>query len=165
MPDSRQLRILKKMTAHLIDTPGYAPLKIVRGQGMISSLEAIDILSILEAPRPIPGDAVGQAGVVRNESWTLLIQGWPLDDKQNPSDPAYAMKAAIEARLAEVIIEPSNGAIRKDALYRFGGDIISMTIGQGVVRPPTKDETASRLAMFYLPVVIELVTDVSNPYA
>ena len=51
-----------------------------------------------------------------------------------------------------------------DKLYRLGGDIGSLTIGQGVVRPPS-EEAASRLAMFYLPLILEITTDVRNPYA
>lgn len=166
MPDSKQLRILKKLTAHLAATPDYAPLKIVRGLGVISAKDAADneaVLSILEAPRPIIGTPAGEQGLIRNESWTLLLQGWPVDDKKNPSDPAYALKAAVEKRLSEIVKEDSkNGIMRTDPLYMLGGDVGSMIIGQGVVRPP--EGAASRLAMFFLPLILEVKTDVSNPY-
>lgn len=165
MPDSKQLRVLKKLSAHLTETPGFSPLKVVRGKGVISSKDAGDILSILEAPRPLVGAAAGLGGVNRNETWTLLVQGWPLDDPLNPSDPAYAMKAAVEKQLSLIVVENETGVLRSDPLYLLGGDIGSMIIGQGVVRPPSQEESSSRLAMFYLPLIIELKTNVSNPYA
>lgn len=164
MADSKQLRILKKLSAHLEGTSGYEPLKVIRGMSVISAKEAANVLSILEAPRPVIGQGAGEQNLVRQELWTLLIQGWPVDDKENPSDPAYAMKAAVEQRLSEIVKEVSDGsgAMRKDPLYMLGGDIGSMIIGQGVVRPP--EDAASRLAMFYLPLILEITTDVSNPY-
>jgi hypothetical protein len=160
----KQLRILKKLTAHLEVTSGYEPLKVFRGKAVITSKEAMDCLSILEAPRPIIGDPANNQGVQRREAWTLLIQGWPKDDAENPSDPAYMMKAAVEQQLSLIIAEHPEGIERTDDLYLFGGDIASLTIGQGVVRPPS-EEAASRLAMFYLPLILEITTDVRNPYA
>jgi hypothetical protein len=164
MPDSKQLRILKKLTAHLEVTSGYEPLTVYRGLGVITAKHVTDCLSILEAPRPIIGSAAGEQGLKRLESWTLLVQGWPLDDKENPSDPAYAMKAAVEQQLSLIVAELPDGRQRTDELYMLGGDIGSMIIGQGVVRPPS-EEGASRLAMFYLPLILEIATDVRNPFA
>ena len=164
MPDSKQLRILKKLTAHLELTSGYEGIKCFRGKLLVSAKEVEDTLSILEAPRPVVGEAAGHNGHKRNESWTLLVQGWPKDDKDNPSDPAYALKAAVEQWLYRIIaVNNENGLPLYPDLYMLGGDIASLTIGQGVVRPPS-EEAASRLAMFYLPLIIGIVTDVSNPY-
>lgn len=164
MPDSKQLRILKKLCDHLEDTPGTEISRVVRGMSVISAKLAGNVLSLLEAPRPIVGAPAGNGGVRRNETWTLLLQGWPIDDRENPSDPAYAMKAAVEQHLAEIITEPDNGMLRKDPLYKLGGDIGSMIIGQGVVRPASEDQSSSRLAMFYIPLILEIATDISNPY-
>jgi hypothetical protein len=164
MPDSKQLRILKKLCAHLELTPEAEISRVVRGMGVISAKEAGNILSLLEAPRPIVGQPAGNGGVRRNESWTLLLQGWPIDDKQNPSDPAYVMKAKVEQHLSKIVTEPDTGVLRKDPIYLLGGDIGSMIIGQGVVRPPSQEEASSRLAMFYIPLILEVATDVSNPY-
>ena len=163
MPDSRQLRILKKLTSHLEATSGYEGIKVHRGLSLISAQNAQDTLSILEAPRPIVGDPAGLQGLNRHESWTLLVQGWPVDDKENPSDPAYAMKAAVERWLSLIVAEDPRGVTRTDDLYMLGGDIGGMIIGQGVVRPP--EDAASRLAMFYLPLILEVTTNVSDPYA
>lgn len=164
MPDSKQLRILKKLTAHLELTSGYEGIKCYRGKLVVSAKEVEDCLSILEAPRPVVGQPAGHQGHKRLETWTLLVQGWPKDDKENPSDPAYAMKAAVEQWLYRLIaVEEQTGMPVYKDLYLLGGDIASLTIGQGVVRPPSED-AASRLAMFYLPLILEITTDVSNPY-
>lgn len=167
LPDSKQLRILKKLTAHLTApevTSGYPGFKTYRGLAVVPAKELTDCLSILEAPRPIVGEPAGEQGLKRKELWTLLVQGWPIDDALNPSDPAYAMKALVERQLSLIVVELPDGRQRTDDLYLLGKDIISMTIGQGVVRPPS-EEGASRLAMFYLPLYLELTTNVVNPYA
>lgn len=164
MPDSKQLRIIKKLAAHMEATSGYEGVRCFRGKLVVSAKEVEDTLSILEAPRPIVGVPAGHEGYKRRETWTLLVQGWPKDDKENPSDPAYAMKAAVEQWLYRIIaINEKTGLPTYPDLYMLGGDIAALTIGQGVVRPPS-EEAASRLAMFYLPLILEITTDVSNPY-
>lgn len=163
MADSKQLRILKKLTAHLEVTSGYEGIKCFRGVLIVSAREVEDCLSLLEAPRPVIGQPAGHNGQHRLETWTLLVQGWPKDDKKNPSDPAYALKAAVEQWLYRIIAvnEKSGEPIYPE--YMLQGDLVSLTIGQGVVRPP-EQEGASRLAMFYLPLIAEITTDISNPY-
>jgi hypothetical protein len=115
MADSKQLRILKKLTAHLEgvntdtpaeDGPNGQPYtfdlrgKIVRGRSVIPVDEAEDMVSILEFPRQEIYTPVGEHGIVRQETWMLMLQGWPKDDPENPSDPAYAMKAEVEQRVS-----------------------------------------------------------------
>ncbi len=160
----KQLRILRKLKALLEATSGYEGAKCWLGKSVISAKDTADTFSILEAPRPIVGQPAAEAGVKRLEPWTLLVQGWPVDDANEPSAPAYWMKAAAERQLSLVIAELPNGVQRSDPIYKLGGDIGALTIGQGVVRPPS-EEAASRLAMFYLPLIIEITTDVRNPYA
>jgi hypothetical protein len=153
------------MTSHLRRTPAYDPLKVFRGKGVITAKEAEDTLSILEAPRPIIGSPAGPEGLKRNESWTLLLQGWPKDDAVNPSDPAYALKAAVERQLAEIVRDDDpHGRQRSDELFMLGGDISSLIIGQGIVRPVNQDQGNSRLAEFYIPLILGIQTDVLNPY-
>lgn len=161
--DPKQLRIIKKLQNHLELTSGYEGIKCWRGKLVVSAKEVEDTLSLLEAPRPVVGQPAGHNGYRRLETWTLLLQGWPKDDKENPSDPAYMMKAACEERLYRLIaVDESSGLPMHPAEYMLGGDISALTIGQGVVRPPSED-AASRLAMFYLPLILEINTDISNP--
>lgn len=162
--DPKQLRVLKKITNHLELTSGYEGIKCYRGKTVVTAKELEDCLSLLEAPRPTVGQPAGHLGHRRLETWTLLLQGWPKDDPDNPSDTAYALKAATEQWLYRIIaVEEHSGSPAYPELYLLGGDIASLTIGQGLVRPPT-EEAASRLAMFFLPLIVEIATDVSNPY-
>jgi hypothetical protein len=151
MADTKQLRILKKLTKYL-------------GKVVVSAKEIENCMSLLEAPRPIVGEGAGHLGHKRNETWTLLLQGWPKDDKDNPSDPAYEMKGAVEQWLSRITeVDDRSGLAKYPDLYLLGGDIGSMIIGQGVVRPPS-EEAASRLAMFYVPLILEITTDIRDPY-
>ncbi len=162
-PDAKvpkQLRILRKIAAYLEVTSGY---KCFVGVDVLSAEVAENALSILEAPRPIIGQPAGEGGLRRNENWTLLLQGWPKDNKKMPSAPAYFMKAKVEQLLALIVAELPDGRQRTDPLYKLGGDISGLTIGQGVVRP-AGEAAPSRLAMFYLPLVIELQTSSIDPY-
>lgn len=138
--------------------------RVWRGRSVITQDDAEDALSILEAPRPIIGAPAGHAGLRRKETWTLLVQGWPKDDKKNPSDPAYILKAAVEQRLSRIVELDDQGMVKfPEVASLFERDIITLTIGQGVVRPP--EDQLSRLAMFYLPLILEITTDVANPSA
>lgn len=164
MADTKQLRILKKLTAYLELTSGYEGIKVYRGKLIVSAKELENCMSLLEAPRPIVGEGAGHLGHKRNETWTLLLQGWPKDDKENPSDPAYEMKGAAEQWLSRITeVDDRSGLAKYPDVYLLGGDIGSMIIGQGVVRPPS-EEAASRLAMFYIPLILEITTDIRNPY-
>ena len=136
--------------------------KIFRGLSVIPAHTAKDALSILEAPRPVFGDGAGEKGLKRKGPWTLLLQGWPEDDTYNPSDPAYLLEAACCQQLAKITAVDSEGMDKHpEVTSRFKGDILSLTIGQGVVRPP--EDNVSRLAMFYLPLVVEIATDLEHP--
>ena len=161
--DPKQLRIIKKLQNHLEATSGYEGVTVFRGKAIVSAREIEDCLSVLEAPRPLVGLGAGENGVRRLENWTLLLQGWPKDDKENPSDPAYYLKAACEKHLSKIVeVDPDSGLGLYPELYLLGGDISALTIGQGLVRPPS-EEGASRLAMFFLPLIVEMTTDVRNP--
>lgn len=178
---SKQLRILQKLTTHLeginptnddpatgdpytIDLRG----KVLRGKSVITVDDAEDIVSILEFPRQDIYAPVGGHGIVREISWMIMVQGWPRDDPNNPSDRAYTIKAMVEQRLSRLVVEKSNG--RGPAYpdeYMLGqhegvNELTSLIIAPGVVRPP--EDTVSRLAMFYMPLVLGVKLDVSNPY-
>lgn len=162
--DSKELRILKKLCNHLELTSGYEGTPVFRGKLVVSAKEVENCMSLLEAPRPITGEGVGHLGHKRTGPWTLLLQGWPKDDKENPSDPAYNMRAAVEQWLSRITeVDDRTGLAKYPDVYLLGGDIGSMIVGQGVVRPPS-EEAASRLAMFYLPLILEITTDIRNPY-
>lgn len=160
----KQLRIMKKLSLHLERTPGYAPLKVYRGKGTVTASEMEGCLSLLEAPRSLFGESAGWGKLNRNEQWALLLQGWPKDDPQNPSDPAYELKAAVEKQLAQIVDNrDSFGRDRTDKLYLLGGDCASIEIGQGITRPVSQDQGNSRLAEFFIPLLVSIQTDKLNP--
>jgi hypothetical protein len=173
-PDSKKLRMLKRLTAHL---EGITPVngydfdltgRVYRGRNVLSLAEAEDAISILEAPRPIDANGAGAEKLLTLGEMILLIQGWPTDDRENPSDAAYALLAATEQRLSMISELDSYGDPKYLDIGFLGVDsegdreISEFRIGQGIVRPP--QEGVSRLAMFYLPVVIGVASDHRNPY-
>lgn len=168
-PDSYRLRVLKALTTQLeriTVTNGYdydLEDKVHRGRTLFGAEALADVpfLSILESPKPTIGIAAGEQKVKRSENWLLFVQGWAQDDKANPTDPAYALMAAVEECLGEVTSEV-NGDPEFPASYLLGGLITGMTVGPGLCHPPQAD--LSSKAFFYLPVEIGLAYDVRKPY-
>ncbi len=171
MPDSRQLDVLKALTTHLegmtIDG-GYdydLDGRVFRGRAMWGDEMPLPMVSILEAPRPDERPSVGgHENAFRAEDWVLLVQGWVEDDIDNPTDPAYGLKANVEKRLSDIIaVRESNGLPLYPSVYRLGGKIAAMSIGPGVVRPP-QDRVSSK-AFFYIPVVVKIAVTPTSPFA
>lgn len=182
MNDPKQLAVLKKLTTLLeginptnVDPKwalnGEAPQnytidlrgKVFRGKTEFGQEVALPAFSLLEALVPLPANAVGDGRLKRGD-WQLLLQGFAENDMANPADPAYYLKAAAELRLSRVIAqrEQSSQALFPDD-FMLGNMITGLIIGQGVVRPP--DKNVSTTAFFYIPLVVEMVTNTGNPYA
>lgn len=176
MADPKQLRILKALTAHLegINPTNTDPATgepyaidlrehVYRGRSILTIDDAENAVSILEYPRQDIFEPVGEHGMCRMDRWQLLLQGWPADDADAPSDPAYVMKAMVEARLARLVAQKpqGRGPLYEDE-YLLGGELASLIIAPGIVRPP--EDAASRLAMFYMPLVLGVKMDVADPY-
>ncbi len=181
MADPKQLRVLKKLVAHLeeinpdnVDPATELPYEIdlrervFRGRSLLTIDDAENAISILEFPRQDIYDPVGEHGIVRQNRWQIMLQGWPADDPDNPSDPAYRMLALCEMRLSRLVAQKTQG---RGPLYpeeymlgqhEGSNELASLIIAPGVVRPP--EDAASRLAMFYMPLVLGIKVDVANPY-
>lgn len=174
-PDPKKLRILKALCDHL---DGVNPLikdpetgeayeidlrkHISRGRAIIGADETLPHVSFLENPRQANGQEAGADKIRRTDTWSLLVQGFAVDDKANPTDPAYVLNDIVAKRLAMIVeIDDETGNPKFPDIHLLGGLILSMTIGQGVVRPPTAN--VSPTAFFYLPLDIKLVTDPRNP--
>lgn len=166
MPDSRQLDILKRITAHLEGiTPanGYPVTltgRVYRGRADFGDSDAVPAISILEALRPNDAFPVGDDALMRSEDWMLLLQGWAEDDRRNPTDPVYQLKACVEQRLAE-IVATHNGVGRYPDIYRLGGRVAGLRIGPGLCRPA--DQLSPR-AYFFLPLIVQWAADVAHPF-
>ncbi len=189
IPAPKRLRIVEKLVALLeginptneylvhgdpAEPPQSIPYPIdmrknvFMGRLTVSTEEAEDAMSILENPRPLDASEVGWDKLVRQGDWILLLQGWPRDDIKNPSRPAYKLAALAEQRLARVVEVDSRGDPLYPEDHLLGLDaegdpeIIGLSIGQSVVRPP--QDSNSRLAMFYIPLVVSLATNPGKPF-
>lgn len=172
----KQLLILKRLTAYLeeinpdnedpnTEAPYAFDLRgaVFRGKTTLGVNDPATALSILESPKPEIGIGAGHEKIVRLETWSILLQGFVPDDKKNPTDEAYWLKAAVEKRLSRLLeIEESTGNPTYPAEFMLGRLLTDFTIGQGVVRPPAVN--VSPTAFFYLPLVLGLKTDVRKPY-
>jgi hypothetical protein len=87
-----------------------------------------------------------------------------IDDKHNPTDPAYELKAVVEKRLSRLLaIREANGLPLYPTEYRLGNRLSHISIGPGMVSPPRPNISAK--AFFYLPVVLKIAVSPTAPYA
>lgn len=170
MADTKKLAALKVLSSWLAGiTPGNGyefdlsgPAAISRGRTIIGADTPLPSLSILESPKPDVGLFAGFRGYTFSEDWLLLVQGWVADDKANPTDPAYALAAAVQKRLSGLIAEKASGSPVNPDVYMLGGRAATILIGPYVVRPP--ENQVSSKAFFFLPLRVGIQTDVSQPY-
>jgi hypothetical protein len=171
MSDSRQLDVLKALTAHLegmTAVGGYGfdmTGRVFRGVALWGAELPLPALGIIEAP--VPDERPRTAGherAFRAEDWTILVQGWVEDNDVHPTDPAYELKAYVEKRLSEIVaVRETTGLPQFPTAYRLGGRINNLTIGPGVVRPA--QEKVSAKAFFYLPLVLNIAVTPTAPFA
>jgi hypothetical protein len=161
MNDSIQLTILKAMTTHLqgiVPANGYdfdMSISVRRGRLLYGDTDPLPLISIVEHLQGDISTAVaGEEGIDRSETWVLLVQGWTENHPLNPTDTAYALKAATEHRLARAIKRNNYGDPEFPNEYYFGlaslKVITGLTIGPGIVSPPRQG--LSEKAFFYLPL-------------
>jgi len=166
-----RLLVLKKLCELLetVDGPDHNgdPMnmvgKVFRGRIEFGTETELPAVSVLESPNPDIGIFAGDKEAL-SEKWVLLIQGWALDDKTNPSDPAYYLAAAVEQKLSLTLRTKSDGSGRPESKewYKLGGLIGDLEIGPSVVRP--FDAKTSSRAFFYLPIRVGLAQLVGDPY-
>ena len=141
--------------------------RVYIGRTVFGKETDLPAFSILESTRPdLAPVTAGENKIDQSTLWTLLLQGFVKDDKKNPTVPAYWLKAQAEQRLSAIIakraqsphpVSPEDYLIPLDGVKLITG----LAIGPGVVRPP--DEISPN-AYFYLPLVVNLVINVANPF-
>lgn len=169
--DPFRLTILKRLTALLDTRIGPAGCdfdmigKVFRGRIVFGQQIALPYLSVLERPvaavsgREIP---VAGDGVLSINQWLLFIQGFIADEQQAPTDQAYRLLAAVQHRLALISKKGSMGLPVDPDAYMLGDNVADFQQLGPVVRPPEAE--TSDVAYFYLPVVLTLAHDVSQPF-
>lgn len=163
MTDSFRLTVLKALTAALeqiTEANGYQHTMtgaVFRGRIRLDETDPWPALTINEPPQlaeSLPAPETASSRTVL----TLLIQGFVKDDPAHPTDPAYLLLADVQKRLAQE-------KIRDDGfdILGFGERVLSLLIGQGVVRPP--DELVSPSSYFWLPITLTFAERLDDPFA
>lgn len=164
---SEALREITPANGYVMDFSGAEGTennKVFRGRAIYGDSDPLPLISILEVPIPVDQRPVPGESTYGNGSWELMIQGFAVDDRANPTDPAHIMLADVKKRLA---IERKKLLIRglasnpASGVLGLGRNITNMQIGPGVVRPP--DESSAK-AYFWLTFELELVEDLEDPY-
>lgn len=133
---------------------------VFRGRAIYGDGDPLPMISILETPIPIDLREAPQGSTYSTGTWELMIQGFVVDDRENPTDPADDMLADVKKRLA---IERKKGAGRRrpgDGIFGLGNHVTNLQIGPGVVRPP--DELSAK-AYFWLTIQLELAENLETP--
>ncbi len=177
--DPKRLVILKRLcdylSAEIVEGAVYQhTLKdsVFRGRYKFDDDDPLPALSFLE--NLDPDRYPRQAGIgggelpTQAQDWVLLLQGWAIDDKCNPLDPAYRLMADTQIAMAKIVfnkqrVDPFGATEPPNQGRELLGDLIAgMTMEPGVVRPPVEDLSAR--AFFYMRVHIKLVEDPNDPY-
>ena len=133
------------------------PCRVFRGRVVFGDDDPLPMVSLLQAP--IQPDQVPSKGAnpSRTGPWELLLQGFVDDDFDNPTDPAEYLLADVQSRLAKEKLK-----LYDDESTMFGvKGVHDIHIGVGVVRPP--DEISAK-AYFWLPITLDVASDLSKPY-
>lgn len=175
MLDPIRLAILKKLTDFLESEVSIAKGyqhdlagRVFRGRLYFDSAEPLPAISILENPDPdrFPPEAgrKGREAAQQHVGLVVLVQGFAVEDKQNPTDPAYPLEADVTKALAKLAnrSDPRAGVPFDPAVYLLGGMLTGMTFEPSVVRPPT--EQVSDTAFFWKRVTLHYVEDPNDPY-
>lgn len=162
----KKLLILQKLTSHLegivLDDGSDMTGRVFRGRNTFTSSDPLPALSILEFPKPDPGNFAGWENTRFKEDWMLLVQGWVTDDRVNPTDPAYGLGVLVQQRLSMFLQQNESGSFTYPDIARIGGLATHMYIGPFTVRPP--EAQVSSTAYFFLPLRVGVVTDVTQPF-
>lgn len=164
MADPFRLTVLKALTECLkqIDgTNGYQTNvegRVYRGRIEFGEEDALPLISILETPVPPDELPTPQGGTTSYSELDILIQGFVVDDINNPTDPAYILQADIKKAL---VAERKKGRERERNILGLGERVDGLEIGTGTVRP---SDEISAVAYCWLRVVLKIVEDNENPY-
>ena len=171
MADPFRLRVMKALSAlieavevDMIDDTGAAVTslqgRVFRGREQFGENDPLPMVSLLEPPMAIEGVRVQSDNTKWSGEWDILVQGWVLDDKDNPCDPAYTLAALVRQALATEKKKQPRG--QRGADYLGEGLLVEeLRIGAPVVRPA---DFPSTNACFYLLITLKIVEDILNPF-
>lgn len=167
-----RLEIQKRLTELLegistddgyVISPGYngdLVGRVFRGRAVFGDGDPVPMVSILEVPIPLdqlepPPDSTSSSG-----GWELMVQGFAVDDRDNPTDNGHILMAAVKKKLAFEKKKTNYHGDDSNGLLGLGRQVTRMLIGPGVVRPP--DELSAK-AYFWLTLTLDIVEDLTEP--
>lgn len=161
-----RLEIQKRLSAALEEiavAEGYdndLADRVFRGRLTFGEGDPIPMLSILEPPIPMDQLPPPETATMQSGPWELVIQGFSVDDRDNPTDPAHYLLADVKKRLA---LEKAKGNWDRpeDGILGLGNTVTNLYIGVGVVRPP---DEISAVAYFWLTITLDIAENFAEPY-
>ena len=171
--DSKRLATLKALTDHLSNeiTPGNGYESdltdaVYRGRLVFDEEDPVPCVSILDNINPdrFPvraGFTDGDIGDTKSR-WIILVQGWAVEDKKNPTDSAEQLMAEVKKALSLLDRHPNPMLMdAPHANYLLGGLINGLELEPGTVRPP---DTNSSKAFFWMRVILKFTENVRDPF-
>lgn len=176
MADPFKLRVLRAITDtlkqitpangysfNLADTVDMGP-RVVRGRAWFGESDPLPLVSVLEADEADMGE-VPLNRPLMNYRWPLLVQGFVVDDRENPTDPAYRLMADVRRCLALQWARKAPGTNMPDP-FGLGlagpNTITALSFGPGVVRPA---DDISANAYFWLRLDLDVSENAADPYS
>ncbi len=134
--------------------------RVYRGRAFFGDNDPVPMLSILEAVDDGDTiiDPIGTSAASRYY-WSLIIQGWVVDDTENPTDPAYALLADVRKCLALEAKRRHSSNTETQILGMAWTKVQGLRFGPGIVRPANE---LSAYAGFHLRVELEITDDAED---
>lgn len=154
------LKSISPANGYLSDLSDFDPgdgvnkSRVYRGRAFFGDGDPIPMVSLLEAgfEDEVLNDFVSD-NPVTEYWWPLIVQGWVADDKENPTDPVYALLADVRKYLASELRKKDSGGWSQ----HFGidsGIVTGLRFSAGRVRPSSE---LSAYAGFHLIVELRIV--------
>lgn len=164
MLDPFRLVVLKALTASLEGITVANGFQhnltnaVFRGRMILTQDDPLPCLTVFEPPTAPDEVDPPEDTSARHNKHPLIVQGFAKDDRTHPTDPAYRLLADVQKRLSQERQRDSGYDI-----LGLGPRLMGLHIGQGVVRSP--DTVVSGDCFFWLPITLEYVEDLQNPFA
>lgn len=177
MPDPQKLVILKAVVDGLKTiTPangyvsdlsdfdpgdGVSTSRVYRGRAFFGDGDPVPMVSVLEAG--FDDEVVIDQTEEKPTSeywWPLIVQGWVLDDKDNPTDPVYPLLADVRKLFAG---EMKRRGQEWSSIFGMDSKLVTgISFSGGRVRPANE---ISAYAGFHLIVELRITDKADQPYA
>lgn len=141
MNDPIRLQVLKGATAILADIKpenGYRTdvQAAVRGRAVFNSqFDPWPFISIMEDPNELDNILDTRSGEEALTNLKLIIQGYAIEDVENPTDPAYYLLADIQKAFSDEIRRNGGRGESHPNLFGMGTTVSRIVIGSGAVLP------------------------------